>query len=168
MVGKRILGIDPGQTGALAFLNGSGEIVELEDMPLLGKKEVNAHMITRLIQGYGPVMIAVVEAAQSMPKQGVAGVFSYGVGYGKILGVLAALDVPIELVAPGTWKKAMGLNTDKSLSRAKATRRWPTYADNFKRVKDDGRAEAALLAAWWASTHTSQPRVIRRLGKDRD
>lgn len=157
---QRIVGVDPGLSGALVFLNISGEIMELEDMPVMGK-EVNAHMITHLIEGYGPVMTAVVEQAHTMPRQGIASAFNYGTGYGKILGVLAALDVPTEIVPASTWKKAMGLTNDKDLSRSKATRRWPLYADSFKRVKDDGRAEAALLAAWWWEKHR-QRRVIQR------
>ena len=93
----KILGIDPGQKGALAFLNEHGLIEEIEDMPLLGK-EINAHLVARLVLGYGPVKQAVIERAHSMPKQGIVGAFNYGVGYGKLLGVLAALDIPIHLL----------------------------------------------------------------------
>jgi crossover junction endodeoxyribonuclease RuvC len=157
---KRVLGVDPGQKGAMAFLSVQGEIEELEDMPVIGK-EVNAHMVSFLIQGYGPILVAVVEAAHSMPREGHAGAFTYGTGYGKVLGVLAALDVPIELASASTWKKAMGLTTDKDLSRSKATSRWPTYADSFKLKKHDGRAEAALLAMWWINQHRT-PRMIKR------
>ena len=67
-----MLGIDPGLSGALAFLGLDGSIHEIEDMPLLGR-QVNAHLMARLIQGYGPIKMAVVESAHSMPKQGIAG-----------------------------------------------------------------------------------------------
>jgi crossover junction endodeoxyribonuclease RuvC len=145
-----VVGIDPGQKGALAFLRlRDSAITDLEDMPCIGK-EVNAHMVTRLILGYGPIETAIVEQAHSMPKQGVAGVFNYGVGYGKILGVLAALDIPI-VHMPSTWKTRAKLSQDKALSRRRATDRWPDWAESFKRVKDDGRAEAALMAALWIS-----------------
>lgn len=153
------MGVDPGQKGALAFLNIHGGLEELEDMPVIGK-EVNAHLLSRLIQGYGPVQTAIVEQAHSMPQQGVAGVFTYGVGYGKILGVLAALDVPI-VHMPSTWKTKMKLSQDKALSRQRATDRWPDWADSFKRSKDDGRAEAALMAVCWLASQP-QPRIIKR------
>ena len=153
----KILGIDPGQKGALAFLNVEGLIWEIEDMPLLGK-EINAHMLTRLIEGYGPVRQAVIERSHSMPKQGVASVFNYGVGYGKILGVLAALDIPTHFYSSSEWKKHWRLSNDKDLSRRLATERWPSYASSFSRVKDDGRAEACFIAAKWiADNPTIRP-----------
>ena len=153
----KILGIDPGQKGALAFLNDEGLIWEIEDMPVLGK-EINAHMLARLIQGYGPIRQAVVERAQTMPKQGIASAFNYGVGYGKILGVLAALDIPTAFYSSPEWKKHWRLSNDKDLSRRRATERWPKYADAFKRVKDDGRAEACFIAAKWiADNQVTRP-----------
>ena len=161
-ISHKIVGIDPGQKGALVFLDYSGAITEVEDMPCIGK-EVNAHMLSRLIQGYGPVDTAVVEQAHSMPKQGVAGVFNYGVGYGKILGVLAALDIPIVHLPSSKWKKHWGLGTDKNLSRQRATERWPEWADSFNLVKHDGRAEAALMAAGWLLDQPSRRIVKRRL-----
>ena len=146
----KVLGIDPGQKGALAFLNEVGLIWELEDMPLLGK-EINAHMLTRLIEGYGPIKMAVVEQAHSMPKQGIAGAFNYGVGYGKVLGVLAALEVPTTFYSSTEWKRHWRLSNDKDLSRRRATERWPQYASSFQRAKDDGRAEACFIAAKWVA-----------------
>jgi crossover junction endodeoxyribonuclease RuvC len=157
----RILGVDPGQKGALAFLGPEGNIVELEDMPLLGT-EINAHMISNLVQGYGPVTMAVVEQAHTMPKQGITGAFNYGVGYGKVLGVLATLDIPMHFYTAGVWKKRWGLTTDKDLSRSKATMRWPSWANSFKRVRDDGRAEAAFIALTWIDERRQHRRVIQR------
>lgn len=145
-VSVKILGIDPGKSGALAFLNERGHICEIEDMPMLGKA-VNAHMLSRLIEGYGPVRAAAVESAHSMPEQGRASIFNYAMGYGMILGVLAALDIPTTFYTATEWKRHFKLTTDKSLSRRRATERWPTHADAFKRVKDDGRAEACFIAA---------------------
>ena len=158
----KILGVDPGLSGALVFLSLTGGLIEVEDMPHVGK-EINAHMIARLIQGYGPVRHAIVERAQSMPKQGISGAFNYGTGYGKILGVLAALDIPIVHIAPSQWKKRWNLGKDKNMSRQRATERWPDWADSFSLVKHDGRAEAALMAAAWIEEHPSGRIVKRRL-----
>lgn len=164
-VARRVVGIDPGLTGALAFLDFGGAIIEIEDMPVIGK-DVNAHMISRLIQAYGPVDTAVIERAQSMPHQGIAGAFNYGVGYGKLLGVLATLEVPIVTLTASQWKKRWNLGKDKNLSRRKATERWPEWADVFKLVKNDGRAEAALMAAGWVEDQPSHRIVKRRLEAD--
>src|SRR5262245_17893179 len=126
-----------------------GLLAEIEDMPTIGN-QVSAHMVSRLVQGYGPVHIAILEKAQTMPRQGIAGAFNYGVGYGKLVGVLATLEIPIVEIVPSHWKRRWGLGKDKNLSRKKATDRWPACAEYFSLVKHDGRAEAALIAAtWW-------------------
>jgi crossover junction endodeoxyribonuclease RuvC len=39
----------------------------------------------------------------------------------------------------------MGKDGAKDAARSNAIRRWPAKADLFARVKDDGRAEAALI-----------------------
>ena len=51
------------------------------------------------------------------------------------------------LHSPAAWKRAVGLSlASKDASRSEAIRRWPAHAACFARVKDDGRAEAALIA----------------------
>ena len=81
-----------------------------------------------------------------MPKQGVASTWTFAEGYGVVLGVLGALQVPVRLVTPRTWKEAAGLGKDKNASRQRAVELWPHCSLLFARVKDDGRAEAALIA----------------------
>ncbi|NDC04371.1 MAG: hypothetical protein EBZ81_15760 [Betaproteobacteria bacterium] len=90
--------------------------------------------------------VAVVEQVNAMPGQGVSSMFSFGQAYGVVLGVLAGLSIPATAVTPAIWKKALKLNSGKDAARAKAAQLWPSHAGEFKRVKDDGRAEAALLA----------------------
>jgi hypothetical protein len=144
----RVLGIDPGLKGALAWVNLSGTLLEIEDMPLVDNT-VNAKLLSNLIVGYGKLECAVVERQQSFPKQGVASSFKTGMGYGIIIGVLAALDIPTFFLTSSQWKKVLHLTKDKELSRSKAIARWPAEADFFKRKLDEGRAEAALLAMSW-------------------
>jgi crossover junction endodeoxyribonuclease RuvC len=87
-----------------------------------------------------------------MPRQGVASSFNFGKSYGIVLGVLGALDVPVTHPTPAAWKKAMGVTADKASSRRRATDLWPAMSGTFARVKDDGRAESALIARWaWQS-----------------
>ena len=57
--------------------------------------------------------------------------------------------MPMRLVTPQTWKKVYGLKggkENKDMSRQKASQLFPTYANLWARKKDDGRAEAVLLA----------------------
>ena len=58
--------------------------------------------------------------------------------------------VPVRPVPPSTWKKALGLSADKNASRQRAIETWPEHVRTFARVRDDGRAEAALLALFGA------------------
>jgi hypothetical protein len=137
----RILGIDPGKTGAIARLV-DGYLTAVVDMP-----DTIAGIVAAL-DDLAPIDRAVVERAQAMPSQGIAGTFRYGVHYGSILGVLAARRIPVDTVPPATWKRALGLGSDKTAARRRAGELWPAMAGEFRRVKDDGRAEAALIAHW--------------------
>jgi crossover junction endodeoxyribonuclease RuvC len=92
--------------------------------------------------------VAVVEQVGAMPNQGVTSMFAFGESFGLVKGVLAGLGVVTSTVTPGKWKKALGVNAGKDGSRAQAAQRWPFQAHEFKRVKDDGKAEACLLAEW--------------------
>jgi crossover junction endodeoxyribonuclease RuvC len=54
--------------------------------------------------------------------------FRFGQAYGTILGVLGAIAVPVRLVTPTQWKKAMGLDSSAETSRARAIETWPHHA----------------------------------------
>lgn len=145
---KLTLGIDPGKKGALAFLDETGRLLHIEDMP----PHTGAGLgdaIRALLADLEPdeVVVAWVEQTQAFPGQGRTSAHDYGRDAGAILGALGALGVPVELVHPSTWKKAAGLNREKATSIDVAARLWPG-TDWFRRKKDDGRAEAALLARY--------------------
>ena len=93
--------------------------------------------------------MVVIEAVHAMPKQGVSSSFNFGYGAGLLEGICAALNYPIDLIPPATWKRGAGLPADKGACRQLAARYWPGAAHMFSRVKDDGRAEAALMARWY-------------------
>ena len=94
---------------------------------------------------------AIIEQVNAMPGQGVTSMFAFGESFGLAKGVLAGLKIPTSTVTPGKWKKALQLNAGKDGSRAKAAQIWPEHAGEFKRVKDDGKAEACLIAYWGRS-----------------
>lgn len=133
-----ILGIDPGASGAIAKIGGE---VAVWDMPSTPKD-----LVDLLAQFKPHQTVAFVEQAQSMPGQGVASSFKYGVGFGTILGALAALGIPHRLVTPAMWKRQMGIDKDKEKSRGLAQQLFPTAP--LPRKKDHGRAEALLIAEW--------------------
>lgn len=151
-----IVGIDPGFSGALAFYHIENDRPFLViDMPLLkvqkGKGKLQSEIDTAALaeaiaELSQRIKFAVVEDVHAMPGQGVVSMFRFGESKGIILGVLASHQIPIYLVAPATWKMLTGLSRDKNASRHKVMSMYPESADDFKRVKDDGRAEALLLA----------------------
>lgn len=142
-----ILAIDPGLSGALAFyFPTTPEIVTAEDVPVAGG-EIDCATLGRRIAQMAPDM-AVIERVGAMPGQGVSSTFKFGASYGAVLGAVGVLKIPTHLVAPSKWKRHFALGAEKEDARALALRLWPASADAFKRKKDHGRAEAALLARY--------------------
>ena len=158
----RVLGIDPGASGALAFLTISGGLpVELEtvDLPTLkiGKRtSLDAYSLAREIDArahHGSELIAcaMLEQGGVRPQNGRVGAATFWLGLGVIRGVLAANFIPIEIVAASTWKRSLRLVGDKDASRSRASSIFPRWADQWSRAKDEGRAEAALIALYGAN-----------------
>jgi crossover junction endodeoxyribonuclease RuvC len=152
----KILGIDPGAGGALAFFDPIAGTLELLDMPVMiverngkARREISEQMIAAVIGARSP-NVAVVEKVSAMPGQGVTSMFSFGLAFGLVRGVLAGQAIPIELVTPQTWQKALGVRGGKDGSRQRACELFPAYAAAFARVKDNGRSDAALIAMWRA------------------
>lgn len=142
-----VIGIDPGQSGAIAFVDSEDGIVGCVDMPVVDGS-VSAVLVHRELAGHGTPHLVVIENVHSMPKQGVASSFKFGRSKGVVEGVVAALRYPVEMPSPAAWKKSMGVSADKETARAKALELHPIHADLFARKKDADRAEAVLLAEW--------------------
>ncbi len=146
------VGIDPGLSGAVGIITENAGLVVF-DTPVVAAKKGHEYIVpamSGLLVGCGHNVRAALETAIAMPRQSSATTLKQGRGVGIWEGILAALGIPYELVAPRTWKSSIGLpvGAEKGESRALAARLFPASADYFARVKDDGRAEAALLAEW--------------------
>lgn len=150
----RVLGVDPGLTGALAVVKageGAGALVSWSDMPTTNKgKELDVEALHYLVVAARDrgARVMVIERQQAAPGQGVGSTFKLGMQYGLILGLARAAGMRIVEVAPALWKSGMRLGSDKAQSRQAAMKAWPNDAKLFARVKDHGRAEAALIALW--------------------
>ena len=150
----KIIGIDPGLSGAIAVI--STNSCEIFDMPTMtverngkAKRQVSASELAQILANYNSNDCHVyVEKVSAMAGQGVTSVFSFGRSFGMIEGILAAFKLPVTFVAPATWVKAVGRGQGKDASRARAMEIFPNNQADFKRVKDDGRADAALIAYW--------------------
>ena len=149
----KILGIDPGLTGGLAVL--AGTLQSVQRMPVING-EINASDVEILLDLVQPDMV-VIEAQQSMPKQGVSTTFKTGLNYGKLLGVLESSAHPYVRMQPMEWKKLNGLvGKDKNASRALASNLYPHLREHFRQAKDDGVAESALIARAYQIRYTRQ------------
>ena len=153
MSSRRILGVDPGQTGGLAIVH-NGRLVKGIRMPVVelrGKRQVDARAIVEWWSDcLMPFDVAVIEAVHAMPKQGVSSSFQFGRMLGGIESLVFSVGAPVHYVTPAVWKKAMGLNRDKQASIDAAKIRFGAGVDQLlKRKADDGVAEAALIAAYW-------------------
>ena len=157
-----VLSCDPGLSGAFCLYGIHTRKIQIWDMPLReGRVDpVGVALVVDLARnaaGLNARIHAVVELVQSRPRQ--SGSFNFGVSAGIFHGVLGALGVPYSLVSPSQWKPAMGLrklsnetqDQNKSRARELAQKLWPERAYQFKRVKDDGRAEACLLARYFVN-----------------
>ncbi len=113
------IGIDPGQDGGLALLGGSkprcgvgGRYlppcrVELTSMPPT-ERDIWDWIFAKSDPPEGTIF-AMIEKVHSMPKQGIASTFKFGVGYGGLRMALTAVRIPFEEVSPQAWQKALGI-----------------------------------------------------------
>ena len=159
-----IVGVDPGFSGALGFYDlQRRQLLDLMDMPCIDPKgfthwrstgkadriQFNIPKLAKVFQDLKPkIRLVVVEKVGPHPGMGVAGCFRFGHGAGLIEGVLHALQLQLQLVHPAVWKGALNLSGDKNLSRKLATQHFPEFKDYFTHKRDDGRAEACLLAEY--------------------
>jgi hypothetical protein len=149
-----ILAVDPGLTGAMAVLmTGIPDRVAVYDMPVVDG-EINHHQLNHMIRSFAPD-VAWIERVGPMPRDGVKQAWRFGSAYTAARVVVSLLNIPTTLVTPAQWKKAMkvaGGPDGKEQCRALALQMFPACAEHFSRKKDQGRAEAALLALYAAKT----------------
>ena len=154
---RLVVGADPGKAGALAAVDlDTLALVAADDMPLVGKGragKVSAPLIWHWVTSLpGEVVGVAVESVGPRPHESPNGAFQFGRATGIVIGVLAPHWPTVEITSP-VWKAAYHLRgKDKAASRAAALGLWPGSASLFARVKDDGRAEAALIARYHALT----------------
>lgn len=141
---KIYIGIDPGQTGAMAIIgDGLEEIYDFDD----GDSMTNLRLVS------ADQVKAVIEKVAAMPKQGVSSTFKFGTNFGIWIGRLEALGIPFDYVTPQKWKKEMfdsmpRSGDQKAMSLDRARRLFPEMRDQLKRKKDHNRADALLLAEY--------------------
>lgn len=156
------IGIDPGLDGAVAILGyetvlGAAGKPLIYDTPTLtvkgasgNRREYHLIKMASFLRPFAACSVAYIENVHAMPGQGVRSMFTMGLGVGAWMGILAALEIPVTRVTPQRWKGVMldGMGHDKDAGRLRAIQLFPTQAEVFERKKDDGRADAILIAEY--------------------
>ena len=158
-----IIGIDPGISGSICFLE-DGIINDVLEMPTMtegkkNKKQVNGSQIFNeisfRINTYEKKNIKVViEQVSAMPGQGVTSMFNFGQSFGILKGICSAMQLPIYFVRPAKWKKYFNLiNSEKDASRTRAIEIFPYFSSNLSKKKDSNKADAILIASYFHETY---------------
>ena len=158
-----IIGIDPGISGSISFLD-NGKILDVIEMPIMtdgkkNKKQVNGSQvyneISKRIKQFEKNQIRVViEHVSAMPGQGVTSMFNFGQSFGILKGICTAMQLPMYFVRPAKWKKYFNLlNSEKDASRTRAIEIFPYFSSQLSRKKDSNKADAILIASFYHETY---------------
>ena len=161
-----VIGIDPGISGSICFLE-DGTIKDVLEMPTMiegkkNKKQVNGSQIFNEIslrtKTYEKKNIKVViEQVSAMPGQGVTSMFNFGQSFGILKGICSAMQLPIYFVRPAKWKKYFNLiNSEKDASRTRAIEIFPYFSSNLSKKKDSNKADAILIASYFHETYKNE------------
>jgi crossover junction endodeoxyribonuclease RuvC len=152
----RVLGVDPGASGALVIYDTALGTLEIHDMPTYieklrsGKKRVrvDAPALGQWLRRQR-IDTASLEKVGAMKGQGTTSMFAFGQALGTVEGALGHMGIPVSYYAPKEWQRVCrvaGGEHIKDNARAKAQKFFPGYAGLFTRKKDSGRADATLIA----------------------
>lgn len=149
-----VVGIDVGLKGAIAAISDFNQDVHLYKMPIIGKTIITSVVIDILKQ-HQPRHVF-VEHSQAIPHTGsTTSAFNFGAGFGKLIGIIETLKIPLTLVKPRSWQSEMLRSTSKNINTKKralivATRLFPqtNFILERCRVAHDGAVDAALIAEY--------------------
>jgi hypothetical protein len=159
----RVLGIDPGLSGAVSADEGNGWMVTFSTpvkyvKPGSKRRAYDVLAMWELVRTAQPVLIAGLEVQHARPNEGVSSSFRNGYGYGVWYALLVAAGIPILTVQPQQWKKHWGLiGATKQASVLKALERYPQFGR--KHEMTEGQAEALLIAGY-AAERVRQPKGV--------
>ena len=160
----KIIGIDPGLSGAIAVLE-NNKVLNIFDIPVMSegkknKRQLNSALLVNLLKENiidNEDVVIVVEQVNAMPGQGVTSMFNFGQTFGAIKGICAALELPIYFVRPSKWKKHFELiNSSKDASRTKAIEMYPKLSNQLSKKKDVNKSDAILIAKFYSETRLNE------------
>jgi len=158
-----IIGIDPGISGSICFLQ-DGKIVDVVEMPTMtegkkNKKQVNgSQIVNEILEKIKELdkreIKVVIEQVSAMPGQGVTSMFNFGQSFGILKGICSSMQLPMYFVRPAKCKKYFNLiNSEKDASRTRAIEIFPYFSKQLSRKKDSNKADAILIASFYYETY---------------
>jgi hypothetical protein len=162
------IGIDPGKDGGIAAIHENQ--LRLHTIPKIGKL-VDLHKLKEILEAYTNYgkydHIILLENVHSLPGMSAKSNFAFGENKGQWQGLLVALGLKYQEVAPKAWQKVAwegipmmkksNKKTDtKAMSLAAAKRLFPDV--DFRRSEratkpHDGLVDATLMAYYMKRTH---------------
>lgn len=145
-----IIAIDPGGQGAAICMGTKhGKVLDSIRFSKATLPEISEWLAEKYT-----ARMAYLEQVGSMPGQGVASSFKFGVAYGQLQGMLTALRIPFTLVRPQSWQKGLGLPPKSKTGPTKHKQALKQIAQQrhpeIERMTND-LADAVLIADWGAS-----------------
>ena len=158
-----VIGIDPGISGSICFLE-DGKILDVIEMPIMNegkknKKQVNGYQIyNEILERIKTLekknIRVIIEQVSAMPGQGVTSMFNFGQSFGILKGICSAMQLPMFFVRPAKWKKYFNLiNSEKDASRTRAIEIFPYFSTQLSKKKDANKADAILIASFYYETY---------------
>lgn len=153
-----VVGIDPGLSGALAYLTDT--TASVFDMPITAglhnTKMVNSQLISDVIASDWPYDFVIIERPTFRHGNSAKSTINTFFNYGRLTACFESWGE----VEPAAWKKQMGLSKDKMASLEMAIALFPSLTSMLARNKDHGRAEALLIAEWFRRASHSLGAVL--------
>lgn len=121
-----IIGIDPGKSGGIAVFD--DEDIFTNKKIVAFKMPVTERDTWELISAYAQSWShAFIEHVHSMPKQGVASTFKFGMNYGMLRAFLIAAEMPFSTVTPRVWQQSLKCLSggDKNVTKRRAQELFP-------------------------------------------
>ncbi len=140
----RYLGIDPGKTGGVAYVDDAGKY-DAWQIPATERDTLD--LFDELTLGEPGILRAVIEKVASRPGQGVASMFTFGQNYGMLRAFLVASFIPFEAVPPGTWQKEFALIDPSATKTNKKNKHKARAQELFPGIKITHAIADALLIA---------------------
>lgn len=158
-----IVGIDPGQHGAIAILDRQLHILRaVWPVPMI-KERIGRTMrprpdfvglsgLVNILRDVHDVELVVIEEVGGRPAQSASAAFVFGTGYGALVQAFLDKGVPVKFARPSIWKPDMKAPKKKVEALARADQLFPLQRMMFRNERGTDwpdAGEAAMLALWW-------------------